>query len=617
MNKYISAICIAALMIPAGCDTNDDAALNPEQRELRSINLTLPGTDSGTRAIMDGPAVTGFEAGDAVTLTHYILGTKKTTDITAVDDAGAITWPLTATPVYYDVAAGITVAYAAGTDAVVNEGEATEYRTYADLLTADAVIDADGDLTAELEHSRALIVIGSFRHGETGADLSVGATVTPKLTDADGNEFILQPIRKAAGGTSPFSWIAPVDGAKLVSLTINDGIETWADIAVTGGSAAADGVALEAGRKYSIKISLSPEQTDVSLAGVGYWTEQKTQAITAGKGSKYTLVISTPEELKAFLEDIHSNTSTLRTEIIVQVADIDMAAYPIVSNSSSSLKSFMGTYNGGGHTISNLKVTASASGKAAMFPELNNALLYNIHLRDCEMKSTTGSEAAPLTTRATTATITACSATGLAEGNSGTGLLGTMIFSNITRCTTSVTVKASDWGSGSGFMSSSDVSTVTTACAALGNVSTTGMGTLSGFCDTNETNIYFGYNGTNISSFKRAGIGSEHFCLTVGTALNSWDKTASSTAPNDPRNMSLIQVLDTDDGTPYGNIVPKGVVFYADKMWKADDTPDLSYLTADHVDGTLNGTIAGWTPGYEEETEVIVVGREQRLAPPY
>jgi len=78
-------------------------------------------------------------------------------------------------------------------------------------------------------------------------------------------------------------------------------------------------------------------------------------------GGADVLEISTPEELLAFAEDVNSGSYNGLTDAVVELtADIDMSGYDWVPMGDMDNCWFSGTFEGNGHTVSNLSITEGA-----------------------------------------------------------------------------------------------------------------------------------------------------------------------------------------------------------------------------------------------------------------
>ena len=78
-------------------------------------------------------------------------------------------------------------------------------------------------------------------------------------------------------------------------------------------------------------------------------------------GGADVLEISTPEELLAFAEDVNSGSYNGLTDAVVELtADIDMSGYDWVPMGDMDKRWFSGTFEGNGHTVSNLSITEGA-----------------------------------------------------------------------------------------------------------------------------------------------------------------------------------------------------------------------------------------------------------------
>jgi len=112
-------------------------------------------------------------------------------------------------------------------------------------------------------------------------------------------------------------------------------------------------------------------------------------------GQKMTIEISTIEELKAFRDAVNNQTSYAGKTVIL-TADLDLSSEanwePIGTNSMGSYpgKAFKGTFDGNGHTISNLTVSTSAPNyaTAGFFGSIETGTIKNLTLQNVDIQST-------------------------------------------------------------------------------------------------------------------------------------------------------------------------------------------------------------------------------------
>ena len=138
---------------------------------------------------------------------------------------------------------------------------------------------------------------------------------------------------------------------------------------------------------------------------------------------------------------------------------------------NNSIADFTGTYDGKGHTISGLFISASGSSQVGMFGDAANDTLENIDLVNESV--TGGSEVGGLVGLSAFSVIDSCSASGSVNGGAGGyvgGLIGYNDSSSINGCSSADTVNdASGQGVG-GLAGISELGSTFTDCHAAGNV---------------------------------------------------------------------------------------------------------------------------------------------------
>ena len=142
--------------------------------------------------------------------------------------------------------------------------------------------------------------------------------------------------------------------------------------------------------------------------------------------------ISSEANLKAFAEWV-SITEGASNTYFKQTADITLS-----DGNWTPIKTFSGTFDGGGHTISGL--TYDGSGSSGLFNLMYGAV-QNVNLTNVSLKAT-GSECGGIAVR-NLGTITHCSVSGIVEGEIAGGIAGTNEGGTIVACHNSATVSGS------------------------------------------------------------------------------------------------------------------------------------------------------------------------------
>jgi hypothetical protein len=176
---------------------------------------------------------------------------------------------------------------------------------------------------------------------------------------------------------------------------------------------------------------------------------------------------------------------------------------------NNSIADFTGTYNGKGHTISGLFISASDSSQVGMFGDAANDTLENIDLVNESV--TGGSEVGGLVGLSNTSLIDSCSTTGIVTGGSGGyvgGLIGYNDSSSINGCSSADTVNDATGQDVGGLAGTSQLGSTFTNCSATGNVTANSIaGGLVGYNTPRSTisECYATGNVTVSSSGEAAG----------------------------------------------------------------------------------------------------------------
>lgn len=126
-----------------------------------------------------------------------------------------------------------------------------------------------------------------------------------------------------------------------------------------------NGTAADSTNDYTVVLPLEEGENSISVTVTAKdGSTVKTYAITITKNVKpQNLSIATPEELLAFAADVNAGKYTDIADVTAELsADIDMTGYTWLPIGNST-DYFSGTFNGNGHTISNLTMTHAEAGE--------------------------------------------------------------------------------------------------------------------------------------------------------------------------------------------------------------------------------------------------------------
>ena len=533
MNYLAAAICGATALLAVGCTADDGFGRLPQGSiPLQVGDVTVAGMKPGTRAaggnastrgvISETPATgyTGirksrFVNGDVLNLTLSNDGGTTSTPLTATLTGGAWvlsekTYVINGTTTIRATHAGTEVTAGIKPDAL----EATEYAL-------------DGQkVTFVLKHAHAMIDIAlptsSVPAGVTITGITLAAnngTTDETLTtvveeETDGNHYrtIALPGTTATPGTVK-SLTAVINGQSYVATL-------------------ATPITVEANKKYPISLTFKENKltATVGTASTNWGIGGTIDGLPAG----YDRVIRTPEDLAQFAKDVNDDAAATGACLlkVLQVADIDLnqlkpaaeaginpltgTAYTytatadawvpistdIYNSDLGATNHFMGTYNGNGHTISNVKLTWDTERNIAFFRIVENGTLTGIHLRNVQA-DISQSECLYISTLVGTvmgtSTVTLCSATGSLKAKVAGGVnnqfveMGGLIcaigdYASVTRCSADVDVQAeaTDGVYAGGFACAFDgTNAIIAGCSSAGDISYTSP--------SNEVGGFLGY----------------------------------------------------------------------------------------------------------------------------
>ena len=439
---HISAA-IALLLGLAAC-TQDEAGFLPEGAEGTPIVFTATGLNpvatatAGTRAPVDG----NWEGVQSVAV--LMDGTVKTYNVTP-STAAPTSATLTSTDPYYwtnhkDITVTAWWPYTAGETtppAVKVKANQSAQKDFegSDLIVADGQTVTYGSPTLRFTHrtARVTIVLTDYTKGLASVRL------TGLSTEGD-NPDIIVPYDK--GSNTYIVLVAPQSvaaGTTFITCTFTNG-KTF----VYKMKNATD---WQAGGEYTYTVSLA------AAKDLGYTIESDgSYTVTSADG-----LMNIAELVNGGKTDININLDK----------NIDLTGKdwtPI-----GTLKSYKGTFDGGGHTITGLTVMTNDQ-YAGLFGWLGKAgTVKNVVMEGVQITKNHSSGFAGGVVGYSLGTIENCSVSGSVSGTVYVGgVVGAQIGGSITGCSSSATVKGTvDVG---GVAGQTNSSATLTACYATGNV---------------------------------------------------------------------------------------------------------------------------------------------------
>ena len=443
----IHIFAVIALLLGLAACTQDEAGFLPEGAEGTSIVFTATGLNpaataiAGTRAPADG----NWEGVQSVAV--LMDGTVKAYDVTpsTADPASAT---LTSTDPYYwtnhnDITVTAWWPYTAGETtppAVKVKANQSTQKDFegSDLIVADGQTVTYGSPTLRFTHrtARVTIVLTDYTEGLASVQL------TGLSTEGDNPDIII-PYDK--GSNTYTAIVAPQSvaaGTTFIVCTFTNG-KTF----VYKMKNATD---WQAGGEYTYTVSLA------AAKDLGYTIESN---------GSYT--VTSADGLMNIAELVNGGKSDINITIDT---DIDLTGKDWTPIGTDYDKSYKGTFDGGGHTITGLTFTTNDE-YAGLFGWLNRAgTVKNVVMEGVQITSNQiyGGSIGGVAGYSW-GTIENCSVSGSVSGTVYVGgVVGAQIGGSITGCSSSATVKGTvDVG---GVAGQTNGGATLTACYATGNV---------------------------------------------------------------------------------------------------------------------------------------------------
>ena len=439
---------LAALALLLGACTQDEAGFLPEGAEGRSIVFTATGLNpaatatAGTRAPVDG----NWEGVQSVAV--LMDGTVKTYNVTP-STADPTSATLTSTDPYYwsnhnDITVTAWWPYTAGettppTVKVKANQSAQKDFEGSDLIVADGQTVTYGSPTLRFTHrtARVAIVLTDYTEGLASVQL------TGLSTEGD-NPDIIVPYDK--GSNTYIALVAPQSvaaGTAFITCTFTNG-KTF----VYKMKNATD---WQAGGEYTYTVSLA------AAKDLGYTIESD---------GSYT--VTSADGLMNVAELVNGG----KTDINITLdKDIDLTGKEWTPIGTGYSNTYTGTFDGGGHTITGLTVTANDE-YVGLFGHLNSAgTVKNVVMEGIQITSNQiygGSIGGVV--GFSWGTIENCTVSGSVSGTVYVGgVVGAQWGGSITGCSSSATVKGMVYVGGVVGQTNGNTATLT-ACYATGNV---------------------------------------------------------------------------------------------------------------------------------------------------
>ena len=491
MKRTYKYITLAALALVA-CTQDDNFA--PQQEDIVKIASANIATQVQTRVntLADG---TQWENTDQILLVNNSRTNKNSGTYTYNDNA----WNLTNGIVLYASGTNsFTAYYPARATFTLPTDQSTEAKIKsADRMTATADGVAKGDAVAlSFERENAMVAIIPSFNTEFGKDATISSIQIAGITPyhpADAEDY------KAI--------IAPATTGFTVTLTVGEQPLT-----------ATTSTQIEAGKHYTFNLTVGKDKAEISSVSVADWADGGT--LEGGEAEEdyiydkttNTYIVRSAEGLLAWNEAARADLTTnlvLAADISLPATTADGTAITVTDGVPSGSNwtpigtdynhQFTGTIDGGGHTLSGLRISSTTSNTGFIGYLGASGAVKNLTLANAVVHSTqycigivVGAnlgtmENCHVAAGSSVATLAELSQAGGIVGNNGGLLMG---------CTHAAAVKGTDSVGGIAGFNASSGSII--ACANTGTVDGTntgfsGDGSTYACWSTASNDLYFNY----------------------------------------------------------------------------------------------------------------------------
>lgn len=303
----------------------------------------------------------------------------------------------------------------------------------------------------------------------------------------------------------------------------------------------------------------------------------------------WTEYIGTKAQLEAFRDKVNGGNN-YEGKTVALSADIDLSGETWDKPIGIYGKTFKGTFDGRGYTISNLSVTTGET-RAGLFGGISGAKILNVHANGTINHTYTGQggNAGGICGFASTSEISGCSFAGTVTGYGyAGGIAGSTSSTPVTACRNTAAVSSTGMSSYLSFGGIvGDASEKITACYNTGNVEYTGSITstqsIGGICGYTDSEVTACYNTGTVSG---------------GTDTNHRGYISGSSSMNGVTACYAAQLYtySTNNSSDYGDN-PNGVKVFSITEWPAA-TVHAAWTAAPDADGSENHywkSLGSWT----------------------
>lgn len=328
------------------------------------------------------------------------------------------------------------------------------------------------EITAELQHVVAKVTLKTTTNVEAGSKITVTVPTTYTAYNVAAGDVIQENKANNTSFAYPVMDITGTeDGAEVFSFYALVKDETQ-NITLTNGtnSQQVSNVPLAP----NMHTTLVGDVQNIGLTDVTFtasidkkWDDTKTEIIGLEIADDATYIVSSPAALQAWAKEAQSDPSlncTLADDITL----------PVVTDGGSNwtpIQGYMGTFDGGGKTITGLTINKSTGSNVGLFASIaEGGTVKNLKLDDVDI--TAGSNVGAIAGQ-NRGTIENCSVsgsvTGLSDNSYVGGIAGWHREGTITDCHSSATVEGITYIGGIAGQSNASI----TACYSTGSVTAT------------------------------------------------------------------------------------------------------------------------------------------------
>lgn len=325
-----------------------------------------------------------------------------------------------------------------------------------------------------------------------------------------------------------------------------------------GGSGTVDkninltGAPLQANYRTNVYGALLSSEADINITVSPDWTDSDnitstwdgTSSTTPTTSGNYTF-IEKASDLAGLAEMVSNGEEDFSGKTIVLVSDFDMNGYPFpgIGNASYSIdqksapgkasmtgNSFKGTFDGNGHNISNLKLSANNNGNASFINVLEGGIVQNVTFSNVIIDGTDAAQTGIVGTLSADGKVSNVTVSGSVNGNEYTGaVVGALLNSGtIDGCTNNAVVSGTKYVGGvvgAAVLPTSESSLAVSNCkntaAVTGNAEGKYVGGVVGISSANVTKCSNSGTVTNPLNSTGGIVGEQRNCGSVTYCVNT------------------------------------------------------------------------------------------------